>query len=223
VQDDNRRTLELAAGPTVIGTELGDIALIEVVAIAHRDFLTSTKVFCRFISPSTQLSNPVAGRPKSRSDARFSRCMPAAKLPRSTSGSNRVTEAQLVPVAAAADGASDPAEHQQHDTYDEKYPADGGNDGRYRQQITDNDENDAENDQRILLGSPEETYMVVKMRMPGVQRRQTKSAGFDLLAGILQARLRLINLALVLGVLITCEFPGSLFSLTAQVVIAVRK
>ena len=61
------------------------------------------------------------------------------------------------------------------------------------------------------------------MRMPGVQRRQTKSAGFDLLAGILQARLRLINLALVLGVLITCEFPGSLFSLTAQVVIAVRK
>jgi hypothetical protein len=79
-------------------------------------------------------------------------------------GSRRVTDAQLVPVAASTDGASDPAEHQQHDTYDEKYPADGGNDGWYRQQIADKNENDAENDQRILLGRPEETYMVVKMR-----------------------------------------------------------
>jgi hypothetical protein len=37
VQEDQRRTLKLAADATVIGAELGDIALVEVVAIARRD------------------------------------------------------------------------------------------------------------------------------------------------------------------------------------------
>src|SRR6476646_2398985 len=47
VQDDQRRTLEPSADPTVIGAELGDIALVEVVAIAHRGLLISTDVSCR--------------------------------------------------------------------------------------------------------------------------------------------------------------------------------
>jgi hypothetical protein len=47
VQDDERRTLESSADPTVIGAELGDIALVEVVAIAHHNLLISTYVSCR--------------------------------------------------------------------------------------------------------------------------------------------------------------------------------
>jgi hypothetical protein len=50
VQDDERRTLERAADTTVVGAELGDIALVEVIAIAHRGLLISTYVSYRSIT-----------------------------------------------------------------------------------------------------------------------------------------------------------------------------
>src|SRR4029079_16598435 len=51
VQEHDRRTLERATDATVIGAELGDIPLVEVVAIAHRGLLISTYVSSRSDNP----------------------------------------------------------------------------------------------------------------------------------------------------------------------------
>src|ERR1700738_3981831 len=59
VQDDDRRTLERATDATVVGAELGDIALVEVVAIAHRGLLTSTYVSYRSYNPLPDRRTPV--------------------------------------------------------------------------------------------------------------------------------------------------------------------
>jgi hypothetical protein len=41
MQDDQRRTFELTADATVVGTELGDIAFVEVIAVGHYVLLVS--------------------------------------------------------------------------------------------------------------------------------------------------------------------------------------
>ena len=63
VQEHDRRTLEPSADATVIGAELGDIPLVEVVAIAHRGLLTSTNVSYRSICrlPDRQTLVPAVG------------------------------------------------------------------------------------------------------------------------------------------------------------------